>query len=172
MIITITGWPGTNTRNVCKILALQLGLKYLTEEKIKEDVAKEHNILVEELDFKLGKEAFINAVNGIFRKQGSENVITDYALASWLVNDAALKVFLESKENNRVKKMVVSREMPLIVAKQMIKNEEDERKKKYLYEYGINIFDMQNFDIVLNTDKLNEDGIIALIKKYLEKMKK
>ncbi|PIU21833.1 MAG: hypothetical protein COT15_00205 [Candidatus Diapherotrites archaeon CG08_land_8_20_14_0_20_34_12] len=172
MIITITGWPGTNTRNICKLLALQLGLRYLTEEKIKEDIVKEHNILPEELDSKLGKEEFIEAVNNTFKKQTGENIITDYALASWLVNSAELKVFLESKENNRVKRMVISQEMPLIVAKNMIRTEEDERKKKYLYEYGINIFDMQNFDIVINIDKLDNDGIIALIKKYLEKMKK
>lgn len=171
MIITITGWPGTNTRNICKLLALQLGLKYLTEEKLKEDIAKEHSILLEELDSKLGKEEFIEAVNKAF-ENAADNIITDYALASWLVGSAELKVFLESKENNRLKKMAISKEMPLILAKQMIKSEEEERKKKYLYEYGINIFDMQNFDIVINIDKLNEDGIISLIKKYLEKMKK
>ena len=57
-------------------------------------------------------------------------------------------------------------------ALESIEMKEREQEKNFLNNYGINIYDLQVYDLVLNIDKLEQDNIIGIIKKYLEKMHK
>ena len=57
-------------------------------------------------------------------------------------------------------------------ALERIEEEEKSIGKKLLAISGSEIFNPEEFDFMLNVDKLSEEATIALIEKFLEKIRK
>ena len=49
MIITLTSYPGTETKELSKLLALQVGLRYFSAQEIKKRIAVETNLPIEKI---------------------------------------------------------------------------------------------------------------------------
>ena len=169
MIITITSYPGTETKELSKLLALQVGLRYFSAKEIKKRIAVETNLPIE----KIKEEEFTEKIKQIIEQESKKNdIIIDHTLGAWTINNADLKVFLKSYKKVRAKKISEKQKIPLGDALEQVESEEREQEKSFLNNYGINIYDLQVYDLVINIDKLDLDNIIGIIKKYLEKMHK
>jgi predicted cytidylate kinase len=169
MIITITSYEGTETKELSKLLALQAGLRYFSANEIKKRIAVETGVPTE----KIKEEEFTEKIKQIIEGEAKKNdIIIDHALAAWTINNADLKVFLKSYKKTRAKKMSEKQKIPLKEAIEEIELKEREQEKSLLNNYGINIYDLQVYDLVINIDKLDQDSTIGIIKKYMEKMHK
>jgi len=169
MIITITSYPGTETKELSKLLALQAGLRYFSANEIKKRIAIETNMPIE----KIQEEEFTEKIKQIIEQEAKKNdIIIDHALAAWTINNADLKVFLKSYSKVRAKIMSEKEKIPMGDSMEQIELKEKEQEKNFLNNYGINIYDLQVYDLVINIDKLDQDRVIGIIKKYLEKMHK
>lgn len=169
MILTLTGLPGTDTRNLCKILALQLGIKYLTKERIVEKIALEEKKEKKEIEDNALSEEFVEKLKRfILREAKQDHVIVDWELAAWVLSEADLKVFILSKEKMRAKKLTKVKKVPFIEAKKEIEEQEEEQRSNFLHLLGVNTHDLKSFDLVINADKLDADGVPAVILKYLK----
>ncbi len=169
MIITVTSYPGTETKELSKLLALQVGLKYFSANEIKKRIAVETNLPIE----KIKEEEFTEKIKQIIEGESKKNdIIIDHLLAAWTINNADLKVFLKSHNKARAKKMSEKKKIPVGNALDEIEMQEKEQERNFLNNYGINIYDLQVYDLVINSDKLDQDSVIGIIKKYLEKMHK
>jgi len=172
MILTVTGLPGTDTRNLCKSLALQLGIKYLTKEKIIEKIAVKENKKLEEMEENVLSEEFVKKLKELVKKEAKQDhVITDWGLAVWVLNEADLKVFILSKEKERAKELTRIKKVPFIEAKKEIEEEEEAQRSSFLNILGVNTHDLKSFDLVLNADKIGSDGVPGVIMKYLKNMR-
>ncbi len=169
MILTLTGLPGTDTRNLCKILALQLGVKYLPKERIIEKMALEEKKEKREIEDSVLSEEFVGKLKEfILREAKQDHVIVDWSLAAWVLSEADLRVFIVSKEKERAKKITKVKKVPFIEAKKEIEEQEEEQRSEFLHLLGVNTHDLKSFDLVINADKLDADGIPAVILKYLK----
>lgn len=169
MILTVTGLPGTDTRNLCKSLALQLGIRYLPKEKIIERIAMEEKREIEEIEANAMSEEFVQKLRQFVSKESKQDhLILDWGLAAWVLNEADLKVFVLSKKKERAKELTKVKKVPFIEAKKEIEEKEEEERKNLLHLLGVNVHDLKSFDLVINADKLSFDGVPAVIIKYLK----
>ncbi len=166
MIITITGLPGTNTRKVSKLLALHLGVRYMPREEITKLISRE-GISKEKMYEEQTAEKIKQLV---LREAKKDHVIIDFPLATWLLSEAELKVFIQSPEKSRALQLTKEKKIPMIVAKKELEEKEEEERKIFLNSLGINIYDLKSFDLVINSSKLNEEAIVSVITKYLKGM--
>lgn len=89
----------------------------------------------------------------------------DYVLQG---TEGLVRVFLyadmESRMNRIVEKGICSKEE----ASKMVKRMDRERRDYYRYYTGKEWSSIENYDILLNTEKLGIDGTIQVIKNYIE----
>jgi len=169
MILTVTGLPGTDTKNLCKSLALQLGVKYLSKEKIIEKIARGKK---EEIEANALSEEFVKKLKELVAKEGKQDhIILDWSVAAWVLNEAELKVFVLSKKKLRALELTRTKKLPFIEAKQEIEELEEEQRRDFLHLLGVNVHDLKGFDLVINSDKLDQESVLQVILKYLKNLK-
>ncbi|MCX6801755.1 MAG: cytidylate kinase family protein [Candidatus Diapherotrites archaeon] len=169
MILTVTGLPGTDTRNLCKSLSLQLGIKYLPKETIIEKISAEEKKDREKAEADVLSEEFVQKLRAfILNEAKQDHLIVDWGLATWLMNEADLKVFVLSKEKNRALEMTRVKKVPFVEAKQEMEKMEEEERKNLLHLLGVNVHDLKYFDLVINADKLDMEGITGIIMKFMK----
>jgi cytidylate kinase len=157
MIVFIGSFPGTETKKLCKTLALRLGLRHVQKEELEKNIKPKN---FEALKQKVQEE----------EKKG--NFITDSILTGRQLQKA-VKIFLNSGKKQRAKTLSDLEKTTMAAA--LEKNEEEEKSTAKLLSaasLGNEYFNAEEFDLVLNIDRLNEDSTIALIEKFLEKIQK
>ncbi len=161
MIMTVSGSAGSGSEKIGKSMALNFGMRYVSEKELdlrasrETRTAESHGEKVERL---------IQAEN---RKGG---VVIAHSAGAWLAKEAALKVYLKSTQRRRAKNRAEKEKIPLNLALEKLEEEEKENTKKLFEVYGVDAKDLSAYDLVLNADRLNEDGITAVVRKYLEKI--
>jgi cytidylate kinase len=167
MLICVAGYPGTETKNVCKNLALQMGLRYLDEESIMKKVGR--------IQMSHGEEnkdvELLKSVQHVVKNASKhDHIVTDHALAAWGIKDADLRIFIHSSEKVRAAKLARREKLTLTAAQKKLADEEEAMRKKFLNAYSINLDDLSAFDLVINVDKLRDEGIVSVVRKYLHNM--
>jgi len=109
--------------------------------------------------------------DGFFKSPKQETIYKGF-LAVWKIIDPDLRIFLKVSEETKIKYIVETKNIDISDAKKLLEEEENKEKNYYVNNYGINIKDYSGFDLVINMDKIDADGIIGVIEKYLNKMKK
>jgi len=74
-----------------------------------------------------------------------------------------LKIRLIGSEEHRHQQMVKAHGMPLADAKKFIKTEDAARRRFIKQHFGREIDDPTRYDLVINTDHLNDDAIVQLL---------
>ncbi len=170
MIVAISGSYGIETKELSKLLALQFGLKYVSRKDIKMKLAVDSNQTVEEVNEWKNAEKIKQIILGEAKKN---DVIIDYPISSWILgNDASVKVFLQGSKKIKAKKIAEKEKIPLGEALEKLEVNEKAEANNVLDGFGINVYDLEIYDLIINVDKLSMDGVVELIKKYIEKMKK
>ncbi len=173
MIICLSGLPGSNTSSISKSLALQLGMKYMPKEVILKKIASQVKKDIAELEQEIASETFVKKLRELILKEAkNNNVILDWPLACWVMNEAELKVFLYSSAKRRAEKVVKREKLPFSDAKERIEKEEKELRQNMLKLLGIDIYDVKNFDLAINLDKVDLEGAASTIIRYLKNLRK
>jgi len=169
MIITIAALPGTESREISKMLALQSGMRCISSEEIKTRIAVELNLQKE----KIKEEEHSEKVKNLIMQEAKKgDAVIDHITGSWLAGNADLKIFLNSSKKSRAKMLSEKEKIPLSEALEKIELQEKDFARQTLNNYGVNVFELEGQDLVLNMDKLGKEGTIAVINKFMEKMKK
>lgn len=172
--ITISGTPGSGKSTVAKILEEKLGLVYIYSGLIFRELAKEHNMSLEEFgkyceeNKKIDKQLDERQLE-ILRKG---NVIVEGRLAGWLAYKnkiKALKISIDADLKIRVVR-IVNRENGNIKdrKKEIIKRERSETKRYKKY-YNIDLQDKSIYDLVIDSGDKTPEEIVDII---LEKLVK
>ena len=161
MIITLSGYPGTQTRKLGKILALELGLKFVSEENI----CRENGL-------EISDEESVKRINEIIKEEAAKGgKLVEGILAPIALENADLRVFLLSSKNTRAKSVAVAKNISSGEALSTIEEMETKTGNAILNAKGVDAFDLNKFDVAVNLDKIKEDGAIAVVKKCLGEMK-
>ena len=179
MIITISGKAGSGKSTVARELARQLKLKHYSIGDLMRQMAKERNISLLELgkaaenDKSIDKELDERQI-----KLGKEedNFVIDGRLTAHFIPHANVKVFLECEDSVRAERILKdegrdekSKDIDEAISK--IKERESSERKRYRQYYGIDYYDEEMYNLVIDTTKLSVKEVAGRIRENIKKRK-
>jgi len=170
MIITISGLAGSGTTTASKILSQKLDIPYVSAGDIFRHMAAERNMDL--LEF--GKFAEENDDIDILidKRQAeiankSKNLVVEGRLSAHFV-EADLKVGFIAPIADRTKRICKRENKPYEVVKEEIISRSNSEAKRYHEIHGIDINDMEIYDLIINTGNFNAERIADIILKVVE----
>ncbi len=175
MIISISGKPGSGKSSVGKIIAEKLNMEYYDMGHFRRQIAKKRGITINELnkigekDFSTDKEADDFIVEKA--KQEDNFVIVSRTAFHFIpksfkvfvdvdLHTGAERIFKHSREQEKYKDFQHS--------KQSIEKRDLCDSKRYKKYYNIDVFDLSNYDLVIDTTNLT---IEQTAEKIIEKIR-
>ncbi len=174
MRITISGPPGSGKTTACNRLSEMLGLKAVVFGKIFRELAAEKHLSLLEFGQLAEKapsidEAIDARIVEIARE--NENIILESRLSAYMLTRnsiPAFKIYLGASPEVRMSRIGVREGQTLEEAKKETIERQASEAKRYMMYYNIDINDMSVYDLVVNTDELDPDGVIDTIMKAIE----
>ena len=174
MRITISGPPGSGKTTACNRLSEILGLKAVVFGKIFRELAAEKHLSLIEFGELAEKDPSIdqaidNKILEIARE--NENIILESRLSAYMLSRnsiPAFKIYLGASPEVRMSRIGVREGQTLEDAKKETLERQASEAKRYMMYYNIDINDMSVYDLVVNTDDLDPDGVIDTILKAIE----
>lgn len=184
MKIMICGLNGTGKSTIAKAIAEAMDIKYISSSKLFRDFAgkdakkgqefwaeKEgQNFLEERLDTNVDEE-FDKHLLDLLDKE--DNFIIDSRTMPWLYKEQALRIYLRAPFNVRVNRVMFRDKLTEDQAKIAVKQRDSTDRKIYLKNYLFDIAkDLENFDLVINTQYFDSKAIILYILNYVKTFEK
>ena len=171
MIITISGKAGSGKSTVAKELAKQLKLKHYSIGDLMRQMAKERNISLLELGKAAEKDKSIDKEldeRQIKLGKGENNFVIDGRLTAHFIPNADIKVFLECEDRVRAERILEderkdekSKDIPGVISK--IRERESSERKRYKQYYGIDYYDEEMYNLVIDTTNLSVKEAVGRI---------
>jgi len=171
MIITISGKAGSGKSTVAKELAKQLKLKHYSIGDLMRQMAKERNISLLELGKAAEKDKSIDKEldeRQIKLGKGENNFVIDGRLTAHFIPNADIKVFLECEDRVRAERILEderkdekSKDIPGVISK--IRERESSERKRYKQYYGIDYYDEEMYNLVIDTTNLSVKEVVGRI---------
>lgn len=174
MRITISGPPGSGKTTACNRLSEMLGLKAVVFGKIFRELAAEKHLSLLEFGQLAEKDPSIDeAIDARIVEIARENedIILESRLSAYMLTRnsiPAFKIYLGASPEVRMSRIGVREGQTLEEAKKETIERQASEAKRYMMYYNIDINDMSVYDLVVNTDELDPDGVIDTIMKAIE----
>ena len=174
MRITISGPPGSGKTTACNRLSEMLGLKAVVFGKIFRELAAEKHLSLLEFGQLAEKDPSIDeAIDAKILEiaRENENIILESRLSAYMLSRnsiPAFKIYLGASPEVRMSRIGVREGQSLEDAKKETIERQASEAKRYMMYYNIDINDMSVYDLVVNTDELDPDGVIDTILKAIE----
>lgn len=174
-IITISGDIGSGVSTVTQKLAESLEYRRFSAGGLFRNVARQHNMTVEELNAYAKRNNVIDQqIDTLIRQLGEGNeLVLDARLGYYWIHDsfrvylqvdpdiAAQRIYADFNEDERndegattIKQIAIS-----------IQNQVKSTQGRYFQDYGIDIGNTNVFDLLINTDDKTPEEVVNLIKK-------
>ena len=165
MIITISGLSGSGKTTVAKALSINLNYKYVSSGEAFRQLAREHGMNLEQFSILAENDPEIDRM--IDKRQVDtvsryKNVIFEGRLSGKIVN-GDLKVWLKAPLEVRVKRIAKREQKSCTQACNETRFREISEAKRYLEIYHIDIFDLDTYDLVIDTQHWNQRSVIDII---------
>ena len=170
-VFTIGGLHGTGKSSVADLIAKEFDLRRVSAGVIFRELAKKRGLTLEEFSIVAEEEESIDRELDASLKTAAmkENVLLDGQLAGWMAGDYAdFKILLTASLDARVKRIAERDDVSFEHARLETLNREASEKERYLEFYGVNISDQSIYDLVLNTEKYDLEGVIKVLTTAIE----
>jgi len=161
--IAISGRSGCGNTTVSRMLAERLRLKLVNYTF--RSIAEEDGISFEEVCMRAEQsdEDDLRVDQTQVKLARREPSVLGSRLAIWMLDDADLKVFLTGSPEVRAAR-IQKREGGTLKEQLEITAERDRRDyERYLKLYNIDTDDYSHADLVINTDRFDAEGVVAVI---------
>lgn len=169
MRITISGPPGSGKTTACANLSERLGLRAVVFGKIFRELAAERNLSLGELGAIAEKDPSIDQmIDSRILDIARENpdIILESRLSAYMLSRngiPAFKIYLDASVPVRMARVGVREGSTLEQAQAETLERQKSEAKRYMMYYGIDIEDRSVYDLVVNTDDLTPEEVIATI---------
>jgi CMP/dCMP kinase len=163
--IAISSHSGCGNTTATNNVGTTLGLKVVNYTF--RDLAEDLGLPFEEIQQKAAKSRIYDFLTDLKLMRASlrSRVVVGSRLAGWLV-DADLRVWLQAPLEARAKR-IFQREPDKHAGYESVLyrtlQRDEQNRKRYLEVYGIDINDRNDFDIIINTEKLTAEQVSSLI---------
>jgi CMP/dCMP kinase len=170
MIITISGLAGSGTTTASKILSAKMGIPYISAGDIFREMARERDMNI--LKFSKFAEENYEIDQEIDQRQSElakqeKNIIVEGRLSAYFV-DADVKIWFMASLDIRAERISQREAKPFNIVKKEILRRGKSEAKRYLEIHGINIGDMEIYDLIINTKSFNAENVADIILKVTE----
>lgn len=182
MIITINGKPGSGKSSIAQALAAELGYRRYYMGQLRRDQGKRLGLTLSEINALGASERWVDReIDDEVERLGREQ--DDFIIESrtaWHFIPQSLKVFLDvslpvgaqrifrqlqKADSKRAEEANLKTLPEVLQANQERIKSEIERYKKY---YNLDIHDQKNYDLWLDTTKLNQDQVFDRILSFVK----
>ena len=170
-VFTIGGLHGTGKSSVADRIAKKFDLRRVSAGVIFRELAKKRGLTLEEFSIVAEEEENIDRELDASLKTAAMkgNVLLDGQLAGWMAGDYAdFKILLTASIDTRVKRIAERDDVSFKHARLETLNREASEKERYLEFYGVNISDQSIYDLILNTEKYDLEGVIKVLTTAIE----
>ena len=178
MIITISGKAGSGKSTVAKELAKRLHLKHYSIGDLMRQMAKERNISLLELGKIAEKDKSIDKEldERQMKLRTEDDFEIDGRLTAYFIPNADVKIFLECEDRVRAERILKderkdekNRDINEVISK--IREREASERKRYKQYYGIDYYDEEMYNLVIDTTNLSVKEVVDRIIKQAIKRK-
>lgn len=175
MIITFSGLNGTGKTAVSKRVAKQLGYEWWGMGEVKRALAEEMGLTITEFDVLSHQQPqkYHRDFDERTTRLGERDGIVVDARAGWHFIPHSVKVFLTASDEARGVRVAASQRSAeqgfsdWQEALREIDARADLFRRSLLDIYGIDVYDPENFDYVLDTSGIDEDQVVVNVLSYL-----
>lgn len=168
--ITIAGALGSGKSSIAKALADQLNCRYYSTGHAQRDLADRLNLSTLELNRRAESDPTIDTqIDRIFAEQADslDKTIVDSRMA-WFFLKLSFDIYLDVDPTIAVDRVMADkRDVEKYSSKAQALSDLRSRKnseiKRFYNTYGVNIIDLSNYDMVLDTSELSIDSACKLI---------
>lgn len=178
MIITISGFPGSGKSTVGKIIAEKLGYRYFSMGDLRGEIARRHNLTIDELN-KIGEtEDWTDKEIDFYQKslgETEDNLVVEGRLSFYFIPQS-FKIFLNVEIKESARRALENRQertdekLPDSIEKtaEQLSQRLESDKKRYQKYYQVDYDVPHNFDLFLDTTHLPISQVVDII---LDKIK-
>lgn len=183
MHITLTGNLGSGKSTLSKILESQYGYEIFSTGKVIRQIASEHGVSVLEMNKLMEKDhkydhEIDNTTARISRENPDKNILFDSRLA-WNFVEKSFKVFLTvsldvaaTRVNADSTRGGVENYESLEEAKKKLKERAEAEDKRYKDIYGIEYFNMSNYNLILDSTDCAPEILAQILKEEADAYEK
>src|SRR3989338_11034304 len=151
MIIAISGLTGSGKDTLGKNLAKALRYRHINPTF--KDLARAEGVTLLEFQRRAARDPNIDRkFDRLSKKQAKGNCVATSWLSPWMLK-ADFRVYLFASLEERAKRIAKRDGMNLKQAMEHVKRRDGQNRKRYLKLYGIDIYNLDVFDVCLNSAK-------------------
>ncbi len=165
MRITISGSPGSGTTTLGHALADKFGYRYVSAGEVFRAAAKKRGMDLASFG-RLAKEdpAIDKEIDQRQKEIGetSDNIILEGRLTGWMVTNAELKILLIASPECRAIRIADRESLTAEDACRLTIEREKCEAERYMTYYQINIADCAPYDLVISSERFNQEEVFSL----------
>jgi cytidylate kinase len=167
MLVTISGPAGSGKSTAAAALAEALGYDHVSGGDIFRDLADERGLTPLELNRQAEEdEAIDRDLDRRLRETAAtgDDLILESRLAGWMAGEHAdFRVWLDAPLEIRARRIADREDKPIDLAREETQARATSEAKRYREYYGIDIAELSIYDLVLNTARLDPDGVVEAV---------
>jgi cytidylate kinase len=166
MRLTIGGPPGSGTTSIAKMLSENHGLSYIYAGMIFREMAKEKGLSLAEFSrLAESDESFDRSVDKRMAElaMAGKDTIEEGRMAAFVVQAPDIKIWLDAPLDVRVSRIADREGLTEDMVKAMTIDRQKSETQRYRRYYEIDIYDLSNYDIVINTENWNVHGVYKIL---------
>ncbi|MBU7015350.1 MAG: AAA family ATPase [Theionarchaea archaeon] len=168
MIITVGGYPGSGTTTLCRRLAETFGLTHVYAGQIFREMAAQTGVTLEEFGATAESTERIDVeVDRRQREAAVDNTVVEGRITAFIV-DADLKIWLVAPLEVRAQRVASRETIPIEEAVVKITEREESERKRYKKYYDIVMEDLSLYDLIINTELWDAEGVFEITKAAIE----
>lgn len=172
MLITISGPAGSGKSTAAAALAEALGYEHVSGGDIFRALADERGMTPLELNRAAEADDSIDRdLDRRLRETARErdDLVLESRLAGWMAGEHAdFRIWLDAPLEIRARRIAERENKPVETAREETRARAQSEATRYEAYYGIDIEDLAIYDLVLNTARLDPDGVVSAIVTIIE----
>jgi cytidylate kinase len=172
MLITISGPAGSGKSTAAAALADRLDYDHVSGGDIFRELADEKGLTPLELNKRAEEDDTIDRdLDRRLREVAAErdDLVLESRLAGWMAGEHAdLRVWLDAPLSVRARRISEREDKSVDLARRETQERANSEARRYQDYYGIEIENLEIYDLVLNTARLDPDGVVDAIATVVE----
>jgi len=176
MIVTISGKPGSGKTTVAKKLSEKLDYNFYSMGDLRRKMALDRGMSISELNELGEKEDFTDKEVDEYQKElgkKEDNFVIEGRLSFFFISNS-LKVYLDAESEIRSERIFNDKRESekygsLNEVEGVLSKRVESDMRRYDKYYGVNCYDVEKFDLIIDTSDISTDEVVDLILKFIEK---